>query len=259
METVPFLSAALLGLATYGEALVQMPYLPNMGTEFTISRLATTERSTGLTDLQVTNNTVELKRAQAFSLSNTYIQAMRKQAMEQAGRAVDATNGSVNLDSGDYGQVFIAPVTVGGQSFDMVVDTGSSDPWLITPSFQCISLDDGSEIAESDCAFGSELYDASDSSTYQALADQNFNISYADGEALEGTLGFETFVMGGITVTKQEFGLVDRAAWSGDGTSSGLVGFAYSTLTSAYAGTDPGADVAGETLIYDTLFTNMWQ
>lgn len=71
-------------------------------------------------------------------------------------------------------------------------------------------------------------------------------------------MGYESYTLGGITVPQQEFGLVNWAAWNGDGYSSGLIGFAYRTLTSAYAGTNPSADQRGHALNYNTLFQSMY-
>jgi hypothetical protein len=167
-------------------------------------------------------------------------------------------NGSVNLLSVEAGSVFLAPITVGGQSFHIVVDSGSSDPWLITPGFQCASTTDGSLEDESACKFGN-TYNSSASSTYRTLNNQNFNVTYADGEVLLGTMGYESYTMGGITIPSQEFGLVDYAAWSGDTMSAGLVGFAAKTLTSAYSGNDPYSDKPGTPLTYNPLFYNMFQ
>lgn len=165
-------------------------------------------------------------------------------------------NGTVNLLGAQSGSVFLAPVTVGGQNFTTVIDTGSSDPWLVTSNFACYDLY-GDPEAQSYCGFGTP-YNSSKSSTYSVLANENFNISYADGETLTGAMGYESFTMGGITVPKQEFGLVNHAAWQGDGYSSGLIGFAYRTLTSAYSGTDPTKDTGGQALLYNPLFVNMY-
>jgi hypothetical protein len=38
----------------------------------------------------------------------------------------------------------------------------------------------------------------------------------------------------GLTVKAQEIGVVDKAAFNGDGVSSGLIGLAYPGLTSVY-------------------------
>lgn len=157
----------------------------------------------------------------------------------------------------EAGQVFLAPVTVGGQDLYVVVDTGSSDPWLAATNFTCVDYLTGNPETEDYCAFGTP-YNPSASSTYSVLANENLNIGYADGEQLSGSMGFESFTMAGITVPNQPFGLVDYAGWYGDNYSSGLVGLAYASLTSAYSGTDPSQDQAGTQQFYNPLFVNMY-
>ena len=107
------------------------------------------------------------------------------------------------------------------------------------------------------CYFGTP-YSPTSSSTYTPIANQNFNITYADLETLNGNMAYESYTLGGITVPQQKFGAIDHAAWYGDGYSSGLVGFAYGTLTSAYSGTDPSQDHSGATLMYNPLFVSMY-
>lgn len=140
----------------------------------------------------------------------------------------------------------------------MVVDTGSSDPWLAVTGYSCYDPRNDSSQEPDFCAFG-PLYESTQSSTFVRIADQNFNISYADGEYLIGSLAYETFRMAGIDVPSQQFGIVDQAAWYGDGISSGLVGFAYRTLTSAYAGTSASSDKKGQIMLYNPLFVNMYE
>jgi hypothetical protein len=156
------------------------------------------------------------------------------------------------------GSVFLAPVTIGGQQFYVVVDTGSSDPWIADKDFACIDPKTFEEIDEGDCYFG-PLYDRTASNTYQEFPDRSLNLSYADGETLNGLMGRDAFTMGGITFPAQEFGMVDYAAWYGDGVSSGLIGFAYRTLTSMYAGEDPKKAVAGKAFKYNPFFDNLYR
>ncbi|KAF7845752.1 hypothetical protein BT93_L0782 [Corymbia citriodora subsp. variegata] len=74
------------------------------------------------------------------------------------------------------------------------------------------------------------------------IPNENFNISYADLEYLNGIVGYETVTLAGIEVAHQEVALAQLAGWSGDNITSGLVGLAYPSITSAYAGTVALAD-----------------
>jgi hypothetical protein len=65
--------------------------------------------------------------------------------------------------------------------------------------------------------------------TFTQIPDENFNITYGDGEFLTGIIGTEEVTLAGITV-KQTVALVNLAAWEGDGTTSGLIGLAYPAL-----------------------------
>ncbi|KAK3705699.1 hypothetical protein LTR37_013142 [Vermiconidia calcicola] len=209
-----------------------------------------------LTELKVTDHIVNLKRGTSRSISSAYVQTMRKHGAAMEG-GVRVTNGSVPLLAVEAGQVFLAPITVGNQEFDVVVDTGSSDPWLATTNYVCADPVSAQIIPAEDCYFGPP-YDPSLSSSYSDVPNESFNITYADGELLNGDMSYESFTLAGITVPQQKFGIVDYAAWYGDGYSSGLLGFAYGTLTSAYAGDDPAEAQRGGTLPYTPLFVNMY-
>jgi hypothetical protein len=58
----------------------------------------------------------------------------------------------------------------------------------------------------------------------------------------------------GLTVKNQEFGIANAAAWSGDGVTSGLVGFAYPELTSVYNTSNPAKDSAANAAPYNPFF-----
>ena len=156
----------------------------------------------------------------------------------------------------EMGQVFLAPVKLARQTFRAVIDTGSSDTWIAQKKFQCINVTTGVDQPQSSCLFG-PLYTMS--KTFKQIPNQNFNISYADGEFLTGILGTERVTLAGIEVRNQEIAIVDYAAWLGDGTSSGLIGLAFPSLTSAYAGNDPKVDSKASQIQYNPIFTNMYK
>lgn len=239
--------------------------------KFTVNRIpairpkATSKSS----ELKVTSNVVGLTQKYATSLSSVYVQAMRGEAgiaratvccycsCHVAGYARTRLtwdtmqNATTPLISASGGQVFLANVTVGGKRYSVVIDTGSSDPWLARIGYQCYDPYDDRLLPQSECGFAG-AYDPSQSTTYTAVPNQSFNISYADGEYLNGGVGIESFSMAGITVPRQQFGTVDIAAWYGDYVSTGLIGFAGRALTSAYAGSNTNA-------YYNPLFVNMYE
>lgn len=155
----------------------------------------------------------------------------------------------------ESGYVFLAPITIAGQDFYTVIDTGSSDTWLVAQEFTCLDASTGETQTEDLCYFGPPYIP---SPTFQQIPSQNFNISYADGEFLTGIMGYENMTFATIKVPQQEMAVVDYAAWIGDGVSSGLVGLAYPFLTNAYPGNDPTAD-DGANIPYNPIFTTMYQ
>lgn len=91
-----------------------------------------------------------------------------------------------------------------------------------------------------------------------AISNQHFNLMYADLEFMTGIMGYETVTVAGITVEKQEVALVNYTYWFGDSVTSGLMGLAYSRLTSAFAGTNSSVnDNDKQVLPYDPIMTTM--
>ena len=72
--------AALLLLASFATALRSAPYLPiGVNEDITLSRLPTQYNPGPLTELKVTDNVINLKRADSWSMSSVYVQALRRQ------------------------------------------------------------------------------------------------------------------------------------------------------------------------------------
>jgi hypothetical protein len=57
-------------------------------------------------------------------------------------------------------------------------------------------------------------------------------------------------------VSQQEIGLVTNAAWNGDGVNTGLMGLAFSSLTSIYNGNNPNSDGGNNSAPYLPFFLN---
>jgi len=166
---------------------------------------------------------------------------------------LDYTNGSsASLISLFEGEEFATNIEFGSQTFEVIVDTGSSDTWLVETNFTCTDLETGEVTDEAECAFGPTF---TPDSSFVQIPDVNFNITYGDGEYLTGIFGYEQVTLANITVN-QTVAVVNEAAWEGDNTTSGLTGFAYPAITSQYAGTDPADDTTQ--ILYNPIFTTMY-
>lgn len=79
---------------------------------------------------------------------------------------------------------------------------------------------------------GHEAYDPNRSQTFEPLEGSTFSITYGDGSAAEGVVGFETVDFGGSTVDRQAIGLATDVSGllTQDVLSDGLVGLAFSSL-----------------------------
>jgi hypothetical protein len=84
---------------------------------------------------------------------------------------------------------YYGPISVGGQNFNVIFDTGSSNLWV--PSKSCTN-----------CGLH-PLYDSSKSSTYVANGTV-FKIQYGSGP-VAGFLSYDTVNFGGLNVQKMEF------------------------------------------------------
>lgn len=110
----------------------------------------------------------------------------------------------LTVDAEEYAAEYAINITFGEKNFSVIckcptqisvrsfaylyykVDTGSSDLWIAQEDFICIDEDD-KEVDESECNFG-PLYDGEFASG-DTISNEILEISYGDGEAVEGPLG----------------------------------------------------------------------
>jgi hypothetical protein len=205
------------------------------------SRKAVAKRAPS--EVVVTSAVLPLTRKPATGIS-----AARRQGLSKLVIGNGSTTGLTSLFTGEE---FAAEVEFGTETFELIVDTGSSDTWVVETGFTCTDLSTGKtttegrfllELPQSSwngiyrallifylpayCDFGPYY---TKSSTFTAISGETFSIEYGDGEYLTGIMGTEEVTVAGITVD-QEVALVTAAAWEGDGTTSGLMGLAYPAL-----------------------------
>ncbi|KAF2102408.1 acid protease, partial [Rhizodiscina lignyota] len=151
-----------------------------------------------------------------------------------------------------HGMEFSVDLTIGSDTVKATVDTASSDTWVVTEGFDCRDANNKPQAYEN-CKFGPAVHIELDE-----IKDEHFYISYESNEWLYGKLGYSDVTVAGVTVKRQEIALVEKGYWDGDGKSSGLIGLAYKSLTSAYDGADASNnDNMNDTIEYNPLFTNM--
>ncbi|KAL4886077.1 aspartic peptidase domain-containing protein [Aspergillus karnatakaensis] len=137
-----------------------------------------------------------------------------------------------SMVSTSYGTVFDVETTIGGQTFQLMVDSGSSDTYVMKSDFQCFDRESGLQQPREDCLYDvNRAYNISD--TYEQIPGQIFGIQYGDGIA-SGVMAFEEVTVAGIKIQRQRVGIADKSTPMGDGVNSGLIGLGYPALTSAH-------------------------
>ncbi|KAJ6007942.1 acid protease [Penicillium herquei] len=167
-----------------------------------------------------------------------------------AGYQFKDRHNTANVTSLLSGQEYATPITFGNQTFEVILDTGSSDTRVPHSGFKCYDLETRNRTSQASCGFGPELY--TPSSTFKKIPGELFDIGYGDDEFGYGYMGNESVTFAGINI-RQEVGVMTLAAWEGDNITSGLVGLAYSAETSAYNITTSNQSR------YDSIFTNMYK
>jgi cathepsin D len=109
--------------------------------------------------------------------------------------AADAASAPVAIHNYQDAQYY-GPITLGGQDFNVIFDTGSSNLWV--PNKNCTNT--------LDCLL-KHKYDSSKSSTYQADG-RIFKIMYGSGP-VSGVLAVDTVTVGGVSAKSQGFAMVD--------------------------------------------------
>jgi hypothetical protein len=137
---------------------------------------------------------------------------------------------------------YLANVTFGSQTFELNIDTGSSDTWVAGHGFQCLT---------DSCEFGPQYQGPG---TFDPIDNLYLNITYGDATNVIGPMGYENVTVAGITVPNQIVTIGTTIATTvGDSLTSGLVGLSYPAITHAYNLT------TGERALYDPVVTRMFK
>lgn len=138
-------------------------------------------------------------------------------------RATYAHQLANNITGGGY----FADVQVGtpGQTVTMVLDTGSSDAWVIKPIADlCVSSALQQQYQDS-C---SNTFDYAKSGSYKMVERGGFTIKYIDGSTARGDYISDDFTIAGTTIESLQMGYVNQTV-----RGTGILGIGYSTRVTA--------------------------
>ena len=169
----------------------------------------------------------------------------------------DAAPGALqtgNVSAVDYtASQYSVEVVLNGSPVNLVLNVGGSDTWVRAKNFTCLN-------SASNSAMGSQC----DWGPYGAtgfpdgpIHDQHFAIKNQDGSAISGQLGYMDVTLANVTVHNQEVAIATQGTWHGNNITSGMLGMAYPSLTSAYSGNDLNDTSDASALEYSPLFTSM--
>ncbi|KAL1623170.1 hypothetical protein SLS54_004657 [Diplodia seriata] len=119
-----------------------------------------------------------------------------------------------------FDTLYLSPVTLGSDTLNLYLDSGSSDLWVF------------STLMASGSTNGQSLYNPSRSGVL--LPQQSWTITYGDGSGGSGLVYADKVVVGEVTATKQSVEAATSASslFVQDTNSDGVMGLAFSNLNS---------------------------
>lgn len=152
------------------------------------------------------------------------LQDIAKGMLAQTGQATLGATGGDDVPIHDYQNAqFYGPIKVGGQDFQVVFDTGSSNVWV--PSKSCGFF----------TCYRHPRFDESKSPTFQKDGRQ-YKVQYGSGP-VEGVFGKDTVTVGSIDVKGQLFAEVTKVSFGflniafAAGKFDGLLGLGFKSIS----------------------------
>lgn len=198
------LSLFLLPLAVYGLAV---PWARKGGKKYELAK-AKYEAFQGPSPDVISENYLSVARADnSTSRSSIFFDNVRRvnnpQLYAKRDGLIKRQLGQLTTALG--GAEYLVDIMFGDRDVKAILDTGSSDTWLIQEGFTCTDAQN-QPVDASQCKFGPTY----NGGFAEQIADENFMIGYGDGEFITGNIGYQDVTIGGITVPRQKVRLLSR-------------------------------------------------
>lgn len=128
-----------------------------------------------------------------------------------------------NITGGGY----YASVSVGtpGQDIDMILDTGSSDAFIVAAGADLCESPRLQLIYQTSCG---QTFDSSQSSTFEVVVPDGFQIQYLDGSTASGDYVTDHFEIGDTVIESLQMGLANQTA-----SGTGVLGIGFTANEAA--------------------------
>jgi hypothetical protein len=122
----------------------------------------------------------------------------------------ETTGSGIIYPYNPVGNYFLTDISIGSQSFKVILDTGSSDLWLAQTGYTCYSKSTNEPTTSSMCNIG-PTYTLDGSFTQ--IPNENFLVKYDEGTFATGPVGYDSVTLAGLTVPQQELGLAQEVCY----------------------------------------------
>ena len=190
----------------------------------------------------LTFHTSRLKRVKASVDQRSAISTITHRSLK---------DGRSNITSlGPYSAQYAVECVWDGVPMSLLFDTGSSDTWAVKSGFRCEDSS-GKVHSQQACGFGQSLVEDFSGETIDNV---HFSVAYGSGEQASGPMGFSDITCGGVSVSETQVGLANKTYWHGNNITTGILGLAYPSLTSAFFG-PIGDEAPWNTVTYPPFLT----
>ncbi|KAE8143530.1 aspartic peptidase domain-containing protein [Aspergillus pseudotamarii] len=184
-------------------------------------------------------------------ITNNFVPMRTVHSSQSKGLRRREWNGGTASITNRNAMQYVATVTWGDEQFDMLLDTGSSDTWVLQEGYQCLDSK-GAPTNKSHCPNAPNF---SGNYTGGRIENVHFNLTYGTGSVI-GTYGWEDITIAGVTVHNAQVASATKAYFPVRGIS-GIFGLAFSSVTSEWPGDDPSKDSGDMYMNYEPVFYRM--